>query len=210
VSHNACVPIEAVIFDIGDVLEVNPRTGWPERWARRLSIDLDEFERRLGALWGPGSTGDRTLAEIEAATAKPFGLDDAMLRALMNDVWKEYVGTLNLELVDYFRGLRPRYKTGMLSNSFVGAREREQAAYQLADLCDVIVYSHEEGCRKPESRIYRIVCERLQVAAEAAVLVDDLQENVDGAAAISMHAITFRDNAQTIADLEALLAQQAR
>jgi putative hydrolase of the HAD superfamily len=61
------VPIEAVIFDIGDVLEVNPRTGWPGRWARQLSIDLDQFERRLGALWGLGSTGGRTLAEIETA-----------------------------------------------------------------------------------------------------------------------------------------------
>ena len=67
----------------------------------------------------------------------------------MDDVWREYVGMLNTELADYFARLRPAYMTGIVSNSFVGAREREQEAHRLSDLCDVIVYSHEEGCLKP-------------------------------------------------------------
>ncbi|MGH2908132.1 MAG: HAD family phosphatase, partial [Solirubrobacteraceae bacterium] len=108
------MPIDAVIFDIGDVLVINPRTGWQSRWARRLSLDLDELERHLGGLWAPGSSGGRDLASIEQATAAAFGLTDADLRALMDDVWEEYVGSLNLELADYFRALRPRYKTGIL------------------------------------------------------------------------------------------------
>lgn len=32
------MPIEAVIFDIGGVLEVTPPTGWLERWASRLGL----------------------------------------------------------------------------------------------------------------------------------------------------------------------------
>jgi hypothetical protein len=35
-------------------------------------------------------------------------------------------------------------------NSFVGAREREQALYGFKDMCDVIVYSHEVGWLKPD------------------------------------------------------------
>jgi epoxide hydrolase-like predicted phosphatase len=171
-----------------------------------LGLDLDEFERQLGQLWAQGPTGGPDLASIERETAEAFELDDAGLRALMDDVWEEYVGSLNLELVEYFRGLRPRYKTAILSNSFVGAREREQDAYQLADLCDLIVYSHEEGCRKADPQIYRIVCQRLTVAPEAAVLLDDLQENVDGALNIGMNAIRFHDNTQAITELDALLA----
>jgi hypothetical protein len=38
-----------------------------------------------------------------------------------------YLGTANTELIEYARSLRPRFRTGILSNSFVGAREREQA-----------------------------------------------------------------------------------
>lgn len=123
----------------------------------------------------------------------------------MTDAWTEYVGSLNHELAAYFAGLRPRYKTGILSNSLVGAREREQAAHRFADMCDVIVYSHEEGCLKPDPRIYRVVCDRLDVAPETAVLLDDAQANVDGARAIGMTGITFATNAQAISELNALL-----
>lgn len=48
-----------------------------------------------------------------------------------------------------------RGKTAILSNSFVGAREREreQAAHGFHEMCDVIVYSHEVGCLKPEAKM---------------------------------------------------------
>ncbi len=120
----------------------------------------------------------------------------------MDDAWAEYVGTLNEDLATYFAGLRPRYKTGILSNSFVGAREREQAAYGFEDMCDVVVYSHEEGWLKPDPRIYRVVCERLGVPPHDAVFVDDAPACVEGARRVGMTAITFVDNAQTIAELE--------
>jgi epoxide hydrolase-like predicted phosphatase len=203
--NNLRVPIEAVIFDIGDVLEVNPRTGWPERWAKQLGTDVASFERRLDEIWAPGSIGDSSLEEIERQTAATFGLDPVALIALMDDAWSEYVGGLNQELANYFVRLRPGYKTGLLSNSFVGAREREQEAHRLGDLCDVVVYSHEEGCLKPDPRIYRAVCDRLGVVPDAAVLLDDVQANVDGARAVGMSAVTFTDNRQAIAQLEALL-----
>jgi epoxide hydrolase-like predicted phosphatase len=192
-------------------LEINPQTGWPQRWAQRLGCELEAFERRLAEIWGPGSTGELGLEEIERATAAArSGLNDVDLRSPMNDVGAEYVGTLNDELVDYFGGLRARYKTGILSNSFVGAREREHEAYGFGDLCDVIVYSHEEGCLKPDPRIYLTVCDRLDVAPTAAVLINDVQANADGAVAVGMTAITFRDNTQVITDLNALLAAESR
>jgi epoxide hydrolase-like predicted phosphatase len=193
--------IRAVVFDLGGVLEVNPRTGWQDRHAARLGLTRSEFERRLDPIWSPGSTGDTTLEDVERQTAEVLGLDDDSLAALMADAWAEYVGTLNADLAAFFKRLRPRYRTGILSNSFVGAREREQAAYGFEDMCDALVYSHEVGCMKPDPAIYRIACDRLGVAPEEALLLDDLQANVEGARAAGMQAITFVDNRQAIADL---------
>jgi putative hydrolase of the HAD superfamily len=201
------VEIDAVVFDIGDVLEVNPPTGWAERWARRLAMTRDDFEQRLKAIWASGSIGASTLEEVEREIALTLDLDDVALEELMNDVWAEYVGTLNKELAEYFAGLRPRYRTATLSNSFVGAREREQQAHGLADICDVLVYSHEEGILKPDPQIYRIACDRLSVQPDRAVLLDDIGTNVDGARATGMHGIVFRSNEQAIADLQALLGR---
>jgi putative hydrolase of the HAD superfamily len=199
------MPIKAVVFDIGGVLEVNPRTGWQNRWAARLGLDPGEFGRRLGRIWGPGSIGAADLAEIERQTAVAFGLDRVGLAELMDDAWREYVGTLNAELAAYFAGLRVRFRTGILSNSFVGAREREHA-YGFEAMCDVLIYSHEVGCMKPEPRIYHVVCERLGVLPAETAFLDDVQANVDGARAIGMRAITFAHNRQAIAELQQMLA----
>lgn len=198
--------LRAVLFDIGGVLEMTPRTDWRDGWAARLGVTPGAFEEQVGAIWEPGSVGAASLEALERLTADAFGLGDADVSALMDDAWAEYVGTLNQELARYFASLRPRVRTGILSNSFVGAREREQELYGFEDMCDVIVYSHEVGWMKPDPRIYHAACDRLGCAAEDVVLLDDLPANIDGARAVGMHAVLFTDTAQAIADLEGLLA----
>lgn len=200
------VSIRAVIFDIGGVLEYTPPTGWQDTWARRLGLELAEMTRRAGPIWRPGATGGITLADLERRTAEVLNLSPDDLRALMADLWAEYLGTLNTELAAYFAGLRPRYRTGILSNSFIGAREKERAAYGFEDMCDVVIYSHEEGMAKPDPRFYRLACERLGVPPHEAVFLDDQQICVDGAHAAGMTAIRFTGNEQAIAAIEACLA----
>jgi putative hydrolase of the HAD superfamily len=70
---------------------------------------------------------------------------------------------------------------------------------------DVVVLSGEEGVRKPDPEIYRRTVERIGVAAEACVFIDDFPANVQGAAALGMTAIEHRDPAVTIPELERLL-----
>ena len=200
--------IEAVLFDIGGVLEDTPRTGWEQRWASELGMSIEEFERRLAPVGRPGSVGEITLHGAERRIASVFGLDDAALGRFMKDLWEEYLGTLNEELTAYFASLRGRYRTGIVSNSFAGAREREQAAYGFEDLCDTIVYSHEVGCRKPDPRIYQIALQRLDVSADRTVFLDDVQGNVDGALAAGLQAVLFVDTEQAIRELQSRLDGQ--
>ncbi len=197
--------IRAVIFDIGGVLEIDPATGWLERWAGRLGLGLPDLGARLEPVSRAGNIGAITLAQAEQQIATVLGLDEAQLGRFMEDLWTEYLGTLNTGLARYFGALRPRYKTGILSNSFVGARERERDAYGFEDLCDVVVYSHEEGLEKPDPRFYRIVTDRLGVRPDEAVLVDDHEICVRGARDAGLAAVLFCDNEQAIAALEAYL-----
>ncbi len=199
------MPIQAVVFDIGGVLEITPRTNWQARWSARCGLTPAAFEERVGAIWDPGAVGDVTLEEIERRTAEDLGLGEADLAELTADVWAEYLGTLNHELARYFSGLRPRVRNGILSNSLVGAREREQALYGFEDMCDVIVYSHEVGWLKPDARIYHAVCDGLGCAPEDAVLLDDVAANIDGARAVGMRGVLFTDTGHAIAELEALI-----
>ncbi len=201
------VGFRGVIFDIGGVLEINPRTGWQQLWAERLGVGLEELLRRAGPIWSQGDVGALTLDQIERQTARELALDNTQLAALMADLWTEYLGTLNAELAHYFTALRPRYRTAILSNSFAGAREREHALYGFEDLCDAVVYSHEEGIKKPQLRVYEIACERIGVHPSEAIFLDDVEACVQGARRAGLTAIRFHSNEQAVGELERLLGQ---
>jgi putative hydrolase of the HAD superfamily len=124
----------------------------------------------------------------------------------MADVWTEYLGTLNTELAEYARGLRARLPTGIISNSFVGARWRERELYHFENLADVIVYSHETGVAKPEPLIFRLACEALGVDPAELVFVDDTRQHVDAARDLGIQAILFTGTTAAISDIEARLA----
>ena len=198
--------IRAVVFDIGGVLEITPDLGVDRRWETRLGLPAGEMAKRMHDVWLGGSLGTITPEDVHQAITDRLGLDERQVAAFMADLWREYLGTANTELIEYARGLRPRYRTGILSNSFVGAREREQAAYGFEDLVDEIVYSHEAGMSKPDRRIYALVCSRLNVRHDETVFLDDTGVCVAGAREAGIHAVHYRDNAQAIAEIEKLLA----
>jgi epoxide hydrolase-like predicted phosphatase len=197
--------VRAVLFDIGGVLEITPPTGARDRWEARFGLRPGELGERTNEVWRAGAVGAVSEAEVHRRLGELLGVDDAVVRAFMDDLWAEYLGTLNVELVEYARGLRPRYRTGIISNSFVGARERERQRYGLDELTDLIIYSHEVGMSKPDPRIYELACERLGVHPEETVFLDDTEEMVDGARAVGMQALLFEHNAQAIAEIEALI-----
>jgi len=203
------VAVRAVVFDIGGVLEITPDLGIDRLWEARLGLAGGELDERMGDVWTGGGLGTLTLQEVHQAIRDRLGLGEQQLTAYMADLWREYLGTANTELIEYARRLRPRYRTGILSNSFVGAREREQAAYGFEDLVDEIVYSHEVAMAKPDPRIYALVCARLEVQPEEAIFLDDTDQAVAGAREAGMHAVRYRDNAQAIEEIEKLLLTTA-
>jgi epoxide hydrolase-like predicted phosphatase len=199
------VAIRAVVFDIGGVLEVTPDLGVKRQWEERLGLGQGEIDTRMGEAWTAGSLGLITESDYDDALTLRLGLDEVGRTQYMADVWREYVGVANPELIEYARGLRPRYRTGILSNSFVGAREREQALYGFEQLVDEIVYSHEVGLRKPDLRIYELMCLRLGCLPAETIFLDNVGANVNAAADAGLRAILFLDNAQALRDIDALL-----
>src|SRR5579862_6645960 len=185
--------IRAVVFDIGGVLEITSRGGDPMRsfpallatWDARLHLEPGELDARIGemdallkSLGKDGELGtcseEEWLTELRLAT----GMNQEQLDAFLRDFWDIYLGEPNDALIAYFASLRPTYKTALLSNSFVGARAREQERYHFAEMTDLIVYSHEEGIAKPDGRIFLLACERLGVQPAEMVFLDDTEPNI--------------------------------
>ena len=66
-----------------------------------------------------------------------------------------------------------------------------------------VIESSKTGIRKPDPRIYTLMCDTLGVQPEACIYLDDLGINCKPAATLGMHAIKVVSEAQALADLEA-------
>lgn len=198
--------IRGIVFDIGGVLEYTDPMTFDDQWEKELGLEKGALLNRMVETWRGGSIGTVTLDQVHQKLLDTFGMNPTQLHTYMETMWSAYLGTLNQELYDYFKSLRPKYQTAMLSNSFVGAREREETAYKFSDICDFIIYSHEVGLQKPDPAIYALTCERLGLPPQEVIFLDDREVLIEAAKACGLHGVVFRDNAQAIGEIEAILA----
>ena len=89
-----------------------------------------------------------------------------------------------------------------MSNS-IGAGRYDRS--QFPELFDGVVISAEEGIHKPQPEIFLLGAERIGLAPEDCVFVDDLRENCDGAEAVGMTPVLHRGAESTLPELERLL-----
>lgn len=75
----------------------------------------------------------------------------------------------------------------------------------LDDVFDHVVESRVVGLRKPDPRIYELVCERLSVPPSAAAFLDDIGANLKPARALGMTTIRVVEPEAALRELQAVL-----
>ena len=199
------MPIHAVIFDMGGVILRTEDQAGRRRWETRLGLKEGELSRVVfeSDASARATIGQCTEAEVWKHVAAKFNLTDEQRAELQRDFW---LGDhIDAELTQFVRGLRPRYKTAILSNAWLGAREAIANKFGLRDGVDAIVISAEEGVAKPDARIYRIAAKRLAVSPADTIFVDDMPANVQAAQALGMRGVQFKYTAQAIGDVKMYL-----
>ncbi len=196
--------IQAIIWDFGGVLvrteDPAPRTALgAEVGMSAVDLERHVFGSEAGKQAQLGAVdGNQYLDQV----AGDFHLDP-------QDFRERFFGGDQLDeiLMDYIRGLRPAYRTGLLSNAMSDLRELISGFYPIIDAFDSVTISSEHGAVKPDARIYEIALHSLNVSAAQAVFIDDAPENVAAAQALGMQAIHFKSRAQTLAELQQILNQ---
>ena len=202
------VPIKAVIFDFGGVLiRTEDHTG-RRKWGDRLGLEVGQlltavFESEASEF---AAVGKVPAEQVWTDFARQYGLNEEERREFYEEFWSG--DELDTRLVDYLRSLRPRYKTAILSNAWLNAREWFTEFHGLGDAVDEMIISAEEGVAKPDARIYQIAADRLGVQLDEAVFVDDMLANVEAARAAGMRGVHFQSTDQAIADIERYLNAQ--
>jgi epoxide hydrolase-like predicted phosphatase len=201
--------IKGIVFDVGGVLETTPEPWVTTKWEEKYNLKTGELDQKLMTVWRGGTLGTMSEEEVHKNIGELMGWSVDEVNRFMDDVWAEYLGTLNVELDTYFRNLRPRFKTAILSNSFAGARRKEQEVYKFEDACDFIIYSHEVGMKKPDRAIYEMTCAKLGLLPSEVIFLDDREGAVNPACEFGIHGILFKGTAQAIADIEARIKANA-
>jgi epoxide hydrolase-like predicted phosphatase len=199
--------IRAVIFDIGGVLYRTEDTTLYRQWEIRLGLSDGELTETVFThpVAQEALVGRATTEDLWRAVGSQLRLSPDELDALKEDFWA--AGEWDDELLAFARSLRPRVKTGIISDAWPDARQVVRA-YVNERAFDVCVFSAEEGVRKPDPEIYRRALRRLDVLPQEAVFVDDRLPNVSGARRMGMHGILFVSSDQVCKAIEAYLLDE--
>ena len=197
--------IRAVIFDLGGVLvrteDRTPRT----RLADRLGLTYNELSALIfdSPSAHQAMKGEITAAEHWEAAQEALGIPQDEIEKMKLDFWGG--DTLDENLVNYLRDLRPQYKTALLSNAWDDLRQMIEEEWKIDDAFDEIIISAEVGLVKPDASIYQRMIADLDIVPAEAVFVDDFPENVAGARSQGLHTVQFNDSAQALRDLSQFL-----
>jgi putative hydrolase of the HAD superfamily len=209
------MPYRAVLWDFGGVLSSSPFEAFARYEAERGLPD--GFLRRVNAT----NPDDNAWARLERndvgldAFAELFAQESAALGHAVDghDVLGLLSGELRPAMLDAVRACRAAgLRTALLTNNVVtmpadgeGDVEGWRSRVPLDELFDVVVESSKEKVRKPDPAAYALVLERLGVAAEEVVFLDDLGINLKPAKAMGMTTIKVSDPDEALAQLSAIL-----
>jgi epoxide hydrolase-like predicted phosphatase len=197
--------IKAVIFDLGGVLLRTQDFTVRERLAHRLSMDRHELEEFIfcGDSGDKAQRGEITVQQHWENLRHQLGCTPQEFREILDEFFIS--DRLDDALVDYVRELHKKYRTALLSNAWDDLRQVIAESWHIEDAFDVLIISSEVGMVKPDPRIFHFALDRLRVAAEEVIFVDDFQCNVEAAQSVGIQAIRFQTDQQVRNDLEKLL-----
>jgi putative hydrolase of the HAD superfamily len=206
--------IRAVVTDFGGVI-TTPLLEAFTRAHKEFGIPIEALGQAMGLLAArspepPLHTLERgQLSERDFLAGLAAGLSEVLGRDVDLDGYgRRVMGALepNESLLAYYRSLRERgIRLAVLTNNVREWQPLWRERLRVDELFELVVDSGFEGMRKPEPEIYALTLDRLDLPGAACAFVDDLDVNLPPARAAGMHAIHFRDTAQTICELKLLL-----
>jgi HAD superfamily hydrolase (TIGR01509 family) len=193
--------VRAIIFDcfgvlVGKGFEATYRSAGGDPVCDRIFIDDTLGKTNLGLM---------SETEFQTTMADQLQLSLEVWQQVMYDAEQP-----DTELLAYIKELRGSYKTAVLSNANTGVLERRIGLDWLAASFDEVVVSAEVGMTKPDERIYTYTLQKLGVAANQAIFVDDREVFLGAAREVGMQTILYQHFEQFKTELEQLLSQSNR
>ncbi|MCU0949056.1 MAG: HAD-IA family hydrolase [Porphyrobacter sp.] len=209
-------PYEAVIFDFGGVITASPfeafnrleaERGLPQDFVRR--VNATNPDSNAWALFERAEIDAATFDRLFAAEAAAIGheLDGASVLAVLS-------GSIRPAMVTALDRLKDKgYRLACITNNVPAGHgagmarsgDKRDAYEQVFARFEHVIESSKAGVRKPDPRIYLMMCEHLGLEPGSCIYLDDLGINCKPAAQLGMAAIKVTSGEQALAELGELL-----
>ncbi|MET0294487.1 MAG: HAD-IA family hydrolase [Phenylobacterium sp.] len=205
--------VKAVIFDFGGVITSSPFEAFTRYEAERdLPAGLLRQVNAINPDANAWALFERN--EIDAAAFDTKFLEESTALGHPvrgGDVLPLLSGDIRPGMVAALTACKAAFKVGCITNNVItghgagmsGTAEKAAKVGGIMELFDAVIESSKVGLRKPDPRIYEMMCELLSVHPADCVYLDDLGINCKPAAMLGMTAIKVTGEAQALADLSA-------
>ncbi len=196
--------IKALIWDMEGVLMLTDENDISSTVAKALNAPYEKVREIYFS-----DTNDKVdLGEITMEQFYEYVLDTLQIsrdkKHLLEEVFYERA-YIDKDLLKQIVEMSREYKIGLLSNYSNDLRPRIEKEWAIGSVFDEIIISCEVGMIKPDSAIFNLMLDRLDVKADESVFIDDRIKNIDGAKKIGLHTIFFTSREQALEELALIL-----
>lgn len=190
--------LEVILFDLGRVLMHIDFDAFPNGLGLTTHEQRQPYTASLKPIVRLYEEGKMSTEEFLDSLYAIF--DCRFSREQILEAFNDIIVADNRDIVPFVEEVRKKYRIAVLSNTCECHWRKVESISSVIHLFPDLFTSFHLGAMKPESIVYKKVCEALQVDPEDVLFIDDLRENVDGAKTHGMNGIVFSNTRQLQSD----------
>lgn len=184
--------IKSIIFDLGNVIQINKTNDFAKKFAKKHGVNEKKFLYEWKNMRNNFLDLDKlTPADFAKSLNKKFKLS---LR--QDDYFNEYFKFVHVDkklLRRIRKKLKVHYKLAILSDNNRIVMRNLFENVNIKEIFSVIVISYKVKVKKPNPKIYRILLKKLKTKPEECLFIDDKSKNIAGARRIGMNGIVYKN-----------------
>jgi putative hydrolase of the HAD superfamily len=195
--------IKAILFDLGGVVVSDVFTIFDGWLAKRCNLPIDKVKERRRPIWQEYELGNMDGIDFMQGVIDALHIEEDPERLLDDTFPLIRPDKSVVELVGRLKR-SGKYVLGVVSNNSFEWSEHSKETLGLGRYFDAWVVSCDISCKKPGRDIYLFAAEKLGVKPEECIFIDNMPANVQGAIAVGMNALLFRDAEHLESELRSL------
>lgn len=195
---------DLIIFDLGNVVLKFDHTISASKIAKRFGLDKNHlydlfFDSKITRLHDEGKLSSKEFhSRMTKLMDVPIGFKN------FKDCWNN-IFVMNSGIEPIIKKLKKRHKVYLMSNTNKLHFEFLKKRFAVLKEFDKVILSYKIGELKPHPKIYRYALKAAGTTPQRTIYIDDRKELIDGARALGIESILFRNVGQLKKDLKKTL-----